>query len=281
MIGWFRNDVEAAEETLVPRGASRTYPQQTEAHTEKRREITLDSDAWWKPFWTLSALLIFVGVLWSVSSHVWAWLDKPITEVAITGKVRHLDKVALANTVAENLQGRLLTLNIEEVQSIVSEQPWVRVAGISREWPAALTVDVEEEVPVARWGEKGLLNHQGDIFWPELKSEYKSLPRLSGPAPDTERVMSQFHDLNQMFRAAGLRIVSLNLEARGAWSLELDNNITVVVGREAINERLQRFLELYQHQLAARVDEIEQVDIRYTHGVAVKWREKPNDENAG
>jgi cell division protein FtsQ len=84
-----------------------------------------------------------------------------------------------------------------------------------------------------------------------------------------------------MFRSAGLQVVSLDLEARGAWTLELDNRIKVVVGRENINERLQRFLELYQLRLAERSDEIEKVDIRYTHGVAVKWREQTDEENAG
>jgi cell division protein FtsQ len=75
--------------------------------------------------------------------------------------------------------------------------------------------------------------------------------------------------------------VGLDLEARGAWTLELDNDIKVVVGRENINERLQRFLELYRLRLADKSAEIEQIDIRYTHGVAVKWREKTDEENAG
>lgn len=93
--------------------------------------------------------------------------------------------------------------------------------------------------------------------------------------------MSQFHDLNQMFRPAGLKVNSLELEARGAWSLELDNQIRVVVGREAVNERLQRFLMLYQRRLKDQAEKIEQIDIRYPHGVAVKWRQMPEDENAG
>lgn len=87
--------------------------------------------------------------------------------------------------------------------------------------------------------------------------------------------------MNQILRSIDLNVVSLNLEARGAWTLELDNQIKVVVGREAVNERLGRFLDLYRLRLSEQADEIEEIDIRYTHGVAVKWREKPEDENAG
>ena len=293
MLKWFRSKDEPVTEKAAastPRGASRTYRPQEETKSSTKqakpaREFQLDMDIWWKPFWTCSALLMFVGVLWGLSNHIWRWLDQPIAEVAISGQVRHLDKMQLANTIVgtleEDSKASLLSVDIAKIQALVNEQPWVRVAGITRAWPAALEVSVEEEVPVARWGEKGLLNHQGDIFWPELKSEYSGLPRLSGPAPDTERVMSQFHDLNQMFRSVGLQVTRLDLEARGAWTLELDNQIKVVVGREAINERLQRFLVLYQQRLAAKAAEIEQVDIRYTHGMAVKWRMTPQDEKAG
>ena len=268
-------DVEPA---LFPRGASR---EALADKTESTLKTAGDFDRWWKPFGTISSLLIFIGVLWGVSYNVWAWLDRPVEQIVIIGTAQHLDRKALAEDIGTGLKHGLLSADIVVIRELVSEHPWVRVAAIKRDWPNRLVINIEEEVPVARWGERGLLNHQGDIFWPELKDEYLSLPRLSGPAPETERVMAQFHDLSQMLRQVGLNVVSLNLEARGAWTFELDNQIKVTVGREAINERLRRFLDLYQLRLSKQVDEIEAIDTRYTHGVAVKWREKPEDENAG
>jgi cell division protein FtsQ len=56
----------------------------------------------------------------------------------------------------------------------------------------------------------------------------------------------------------------------------------VVVGRERVTERLARFIQIYRQGLAEHEAQIEQVDIRYTNGVAVKWRPKPDtDEKAG
>ncbi|WP_299178075.1 cell division protein FtsQ/DivIB [uncultured Neptuniibacter sp.] len=272
-------DLSDEEAAVKPRGASRD--RREVASESEERSNALESDRWWQPFWTFSALLIFIGVLWSLGDHLWRWLDRPVSEIEVVGTTQHLDKRALAADIAAGLDDELLDVDIASIQQLVSEHPWVRVSAIKRDWPAKLRVMIEEEVPVARWGERGLLNHQGDIFWPELKDEYRTLPRLSGPSPDTERVMSQFHDLNQMFRPAGLSVVSLDLEPRGAWQIVLDNNIRLIVGRESVNQRLQRFLVLYQSKLSQRADEIEQIDIRYTHGVAVKWREKTDDENAG
>ena len=266
----------ADEQEKTPRGASRE-----KLESEAVKPAALPSEDWWKPFWTGSSLLLFFALLWGLGDQLWQWLDRPVEAVVIEGQAQHLDRQQLARTIAAGLESTLLQVDLPEVQQLVKEHPWVRVAAVKIDWPGTLIVSIEEEVPVARWGERGLLNHQGDIFWPELKEQYRSLPRLSGPSPDTNRVMSQFHDFNQMLRPVGLHVVSLDLEARGAWSMTLDNQIKVVVGREAVNERLQRFLDLYQLRLSEQADEIEQIDIRYTHGVAVKWRVKPDHEKAG
>jgi cell division protein FtsQ len=230
----------------------------------------------------LLSLAIFAGLCNALVQHVWRWLDKPVTEVRVFGDARHLNKTELAQRLGAGLNAPLLQLDLAQVRDRLLEEPWVHAARIRRDWPPAIEVRIDEEVPVARWGDKGLLNHEGDIFWPELKPEYATLPRLNGPASDTGRVMAQFHDLNRMFQGAGLKLSGLSLEARGAWTLELDNGMRVVVGRERVTERLARFIQIYRQGLAEHAAQIEQVDIRYTNGVAVKWRPSPDtDEKAG
>jgi cell division protein FtsQ len=230
----------------------------------------------------LLSLAIFAGLCNSLARQIWRWLDRPVTEVRVLGDARHLNKADLARRLAAGLDAPLLQLDLARLRERLLEEPWVRGAKVRRDWPPAIEVSIDEEVPVARWGDKGLLNHEGDIFWPELKPEYASLPRLNGPASDTGRVMAQFHDLSRMFQGAGLKLSGLTLEARGAWTLQLDNGMRVVVGRERVTERLARFIQIYRQELAEHEAQIEQVDIRYTNGVAVKWRPKPDtDETAG
>ncbi|WP_245600966.1 cell division protein FtsQ/DivIB [Marinobacterium jannaschii] len=254
-------------------------PSVTEA--SRGAPASVADEGWWLPLWTLTALLIFIALIAGQGQRLWLWLDRPVTQIAVKGDTYHLDRKRLAEDVAAVVDATLLQLDIAAIRDMVAAHPWVREVSVGRDWPQTLQITVREEVPVARWGEKGLLNHQGDIFWPELKPEYEKLPRLSGPATDTATVMVQFHDLNQMFRQADLTIKGLNLEARGAWTLILDNGIRVVVGRENINERLQRFLRIYRRELSAQAERIEQVDIRYFNGVAVKWRPEAEEDNTG
>jgi cell division protein FtsQ len=262
-----------AEEPEAPqRGAARAAP------TQKREP---DPDWYWRPLVLITLLVVFIGILSSAARDVWRWLDQPVREISLHGAVRHLDKQAIAGALAARLEAPLFELDLAQLRELVIRDPWVHDAAISRSWPPALEVAIVEEVPVARWGDKGLLNHQGDIFWPALKPEYRALPRLSGPAHETVRIMEQFHDLNRMFAASGLRLSGLTLEPRGAWTIELSNGVRVVAGREQLIPRLRRFLTIYQLELAERAEQIEQIDIRYTNGVAVRWRPGEKSENAG
>lgn len=271
-LPWRHRTDEAIETPL--HGVSRPASERDEA-------LERDSDWYWKPLVLLTLLVVFSGITVSSLRDFWRWLDRPVSQVQIVGVTRHLDKQALANTLASSLDAPLFDINLKQLREQVISDPWVHDVQISRQWPPALRVKVVEEVPVARWGDKGLLNHQGDIFWPQLKPEYRSLPRLSGPAHETVQIMAMFLDLNRMFAAAGLKLTGLTLEPRGAWTIDLKNGIRVVVGREDIMPRLRRFLTIYNMRLADKADRIQQVDIRYTNGIAVQWRPEEKDSNAG
>lgn len=252
------------------------------------------SDWYVRPAIILTSFALFCGLLFNAATHLWAWLDKPVTGLNIIGNTQYLDRENMLSKLAENLkkinvangsqlinvQGQslpslsrsMLSMDINELQKIALEEPWVNSASLKRTWPSAIGIAVTEQVPVAKWGNKGLLNHQGDIFWPENDLALEHLPKLNGPSTDTARVMEQYHTLSQFFKGSNTLMTGLTLQARGAWVFLLDNNIEVELGREKILTRLRRFLELYKGHLYQQAAKIERVDVRYTNGVAVKWR---------
>ncbi|MBL83971.1 MAG: cell division protein FtsQ, partial [Marinobacter sp.] len=52
----------------------------------------------------------------------------------------------------------------------------------------------------------------------------------------------------------------------------LANGIEVVLGRDQVEARFERFVTVYQERLASRSDEVRRVDARYSNGVAVQWK---------
>lgn len=235
-------------------------------------EVQQESEWIWKPLFAFT-LAGCVLMLWyaGVREYV-GWIDRQIGFIGVEGATRHIDKTEVEQGLWAQMDAPLLDVDLQQLHETLVQQPWINEASVRRGWPAAIEVQVIEEVPVARWGDRGLLNHEGDIFWPNLKAEYMSLPKLNGPSHETVRIMQQYHDLSQLFSRSELRIVGLVLEARGAWNIELENGMHIIAGREDLMPRLRRFLDVYKTQLADRASEVAEVDIRYTNGVAVRWK---------
>lgn len=275
MAGWFGRVKKAqpTAKTDTPT-AKQNSTQLVAEHSEGPWWNRIDGDWWVKPATILTALMVFVVLMSNAYGSLYNWLDQPVEQVIFTGNTQHLDRQQIAAKSVALMNGGLLSADIQAVKAGIQVDPWVYQVGVGRRWPASLYLTVTEEVPIARWGEDGLLNHEGDIFWPDDVAKYSALPRLRGPSSNTGMMMSEYYDLNQMLRNTGLRLVELKLEARGAWTLLLDNGIRVVVGRDQVVARLERFLTIYQQRLQAEADagRIEQIDIRYNNGIAVKWR---------
>lgn len=239
---------------------------------EVEAEVQQESDWIWRPLFVLTLASIVLALWFTGMREYVSWIDRQVSFIGVEGATRHIDKTGIERELWSHIDESLLSVDLQALHESLINQPWVNEVSVRRSWPPAIEVQLSEEVPVARWGDKGLLNHQGDIFWPELDEEYLSLPRLSGPSHETVRIMQQFHDLSQLFSRSQVRLVGLVLEARGAWNIELDNGIHIIAGREDLMPRLRRFLDVYVSQLAARANEVEEVDIRYTNGVSVRWK---------
>jgi cell division protein FtsQ len=71
---------------------------------------------------------------------------------------------------------------------------------------------------------------------------------------------------------AGMRIAALRLDERGAWEIDLDSGVTVRLGRREVDERIDRFIHTASQVISHRLNEITYVDMRYSNGFAIGWR---------
>jgi cell division protein FtsQ len=70
----------------------------------------------------------------------------------------------------------------------------------------------------------------------------------------------------------GMRLTALRLDARGAWEFDLDNGVTVRLGRKQVDERFETFMATAVKIIAQRASDIAYVDMRYSSGFAIGWR---------
>jgi cell division protein FtsQ len=222
--------------------------------------------------WLGALGLVFIGGIGYGARWLLDPVHLPVKNVLIEGEFTHLDTAALQHAAAAPARGGFFTVDAAAIVRAVQVLPWVERVSVRRIWPDTLRVAVGERVAVARWGDRALLTAHGESFAPQPDTWPAGLPVLSGPSGQEKRVLAEFHALGKALKPAGLVLAGLALDARRSWQAQLANGITLALGRERHHERLLRFVRLYPAALAARAEEITQVDLRYTNGFAVRWK---------
>jgi cell division protein FtsQ len=143
----------------------------------------------------------------------------------------------------------------------------VRHAAVRRHWPGRLEVALEEHVPLARWGERALVNTHGEVFAGAYDG---ALPSFSGPAGTAKEIAIQYEYFRRALAEIGLAPDGLHVSPRRAWQVKLENGPTLELGREQIEARLARFVNAYGRSVAKLGRRIEYVDLRYSNGFAVR-----------
>jgi cell division protein FtsQ len=64
----------------------------------------------------------------------------------------------------------------------------------------------------------------------------------------------------------------VHVDARGAWEMTLANGIDIRLGRRDVGARIQLFLDVAANIISRRDSEIEFVDMRYSNGFTIGWK---------
>ena len=179
-------------------------------------------------------------------------LDQNITQVSVSGRFQRVSPGEVEQAVKARVRDMgLLSVDLAAVRRAVEQLPWVDSATVERQWPRALNIRVVEQVAAARWGANGLLNTRGELFISEARHIPPELPRLSGPRGSEAEVARRYLAAQGQLIEAGMRLTAVRLDLRGAWEFDLDNGITVRLGRRQVDERFQRFVTAGVGQIAS------------------------------
>lgn len=213
-------------------------------------------------------VVLLVGGLTALT---WA-LDRPVRVISMDGSFQRVSPGQIEKAVAPFSQSGFMSADLDAIQRAVETLPWVEHARIQRRWPNSLHVTVIEQTAAARWGDSGLLNTRGELFVRSAAHVPAELPHLSGPEGTESQVAQRYLSVQGRMLEAGMRIAALRLDERGAWEMDLDSGVTVRLGRREVDERIARFIRTASQVIAHRLNEITYVDMRYSNGFAIGWR---------
>ncbi len=242
-------------------------PRNRRKRSERRWRLPeIDLRRWMPPVLGAVTVAAFAGAV------AWA-LDQPIEKVSVSGRFQRVSPAEVERAVRSRVLGSgLVSVDLDDVREAIEALPWVDTVSVQRAWPRGLHVVVIEQVAAARWGESGLLNTRGELFLREARHVPEELARLSGPPGTESTVAHRYLAVQGRLVQAGMRMTALRLDERGAWELDLDNGVTVRLGRRQVDERFEKFMTAALPLVAQRSADIAYVDMRYTNGFAVGWR---------
>ncbi|XOZ33508.1 cell division protein FtsQ/DivIB [Halomonadaceae bacterium KBTZ08] len=221
----------------------------------------------------LAGLVALIAAMlpWAIGQGV-QLLDRDFGQIQVQREPERVTETALQRELAPFIGASYFATDLTRVKAQLETMPWVESAAVGREWPGTLTVSVREHEPAALWNGRALISSEGEVFRPANPAAL-DLPRLKGPAGRAGEVLKQARAFREKLAAQGVGLEGVSLEARGAWTLLLDNGIRVSLGRDRVRERFERFMTVYDSRLAPVAPAITGVDARYGNGVAVRWRD--------
>jgi cell division protein FtsQ len=218
---------------------------------------------------TLSVLAVLYGVTY-YAVHLPGLF--PLQSVRLNEVPQRVEAAEVLRAVRNEVRGNFFTVDIERLRLSLEKLPWVRTVSIRREFPHRLTVHLEEHQALARWNNTALVNRQGEVFFAgndRVADSRQALPGFSGQDGTAAELAQLYAQFSRQLAALDLQVTQLSLSPRHAWQLRLSNGMVLELGREDMQQRLARFVDVYPYSLAAVQSRVRYVDLRYRNGFAV------------
>jgi cell division protein FtsQ len=219
------------------------------------------------------AALVVTAALWVSRLPVFA-----VREVRVMEATAHVSGEQIAEVVRAGVHGNFFAVDLPQLRAALEGLPWVRRVALRRVWPDRIEVAIEEHVPLARWSPQGLVNTHGELF---AGAHDGALPLFGGPAGSAKEITIQYHLFSKLLADIGEAPREITISARRAWRVKLAGGMTLDLGRERVEERLERFVAAWPRTIARMGRRVEHADLRYPNGFAVRIPELRNDKDKG
>ncbi|QIQ20974.1 FtsQ-type POTRA domain-containing protein [Zophobihabitans entericus] len=248
-------------------------------------------------------LVFFLIVLmvggWIVYTIV-NWMDNPervvLSQLIVTGEKTYTSDQDIQQAIQSlGLMDTFIGQDVNTIQQEVLRIPWIKQVSVRKQWPDKLILNIVEYKPTMYWNDVFLLDEHATVFsLPAERTQELILPALHGPEGKEVLVLDEYRKLNDILKNNQLKnglvlvITTISANERYSWQLMVkqcisgnsgdamlcndDENIKLVLGREKIEERFKRFIELYPEIQAktAENERIVAVDLRYNNGISVQ-----------
>lgn len=216
-------------------------------------------------------LVVCISLFWSWWKEIWF---RPIEVVSVAGQLQFADPRLVKNAVTLEVQRGFFGMQVAKMRDRLMEVPWIVGASVQRKWPNAVVLVVQERQPLARFADSGIIDTKGKLFYPPVlehaRQLVQDLPEFVGSIDRLPDMLETYLQILAKIKPLGLAVKRLIIMPDNGWQAMLDNNVTIVLGQNELEERLTRFVLAYSEQKSGlHKASVQVVDLRYTNGLAV------------
>ena len=221
----------------------------------------------------IAGLLIAIAVTaYNIYQRVLQQNLFPLKRVIIREPLRYGDMGEVSEIIRNHHQRDLMHMDVALLADEMQRLDWIAKASVYKRWPDAVEVELEERVPVVRWGGSAYLDAAGEPFSIPDNDKLRQLFTLHGPDGYEKQVLQYYQLIAPWLASQHLEIKELLLDQRLIWHARLDNGLDVILGRDQLNERLKKLAVVNAKVIEPYQRYIDAIDLRYHDGFSVRWK---------
>ncbi|MBC8210971.1 MAG: FtsQ-type POTRA domain-containing protein [Gammaproteobacteria bacterium] len=231
--------------------------------------------SWLKPFWQPKVIvgLTLASTILMLSIMLHGKVLLPIERIKISGEFKQLNSDLIERQLSVYLGQDFFSVDIQSIQHLIGQQPWVQTVSIKRIWPNLLQVNVREKKAFARWDDDQLLSTQAEIFSARV-ADFASLPKINGYSGKTAELLRSYLNLQRQLVGLNIVVTEFREDSKGALSLLLNQTLKVNIGSEQSDMKIRHLIAVYPEQIKPKTEQIKYIDFRYSNGFAIAWKDE-------
>lgn len=218
----------------------------------------------------LGAVVTLFGLA-AVAGWIYVSLDRPVRNVEVIGSLAPAEAAEVERRLKELNPRRLLSTDLGALREHLLALSWPRLVQVRRVWPDTISIRIERQLVVAKWGGEGYLTAGGKLVGGLDRSV--RVPLLDCEVASPHKALEVYRYLQDIASEDDLEISALAENALGEWHLELASGARAQLGAEALRSRMRRFMQVHRHLAQVNAQPVRYLDLRYTNGVAVRFDE--------
>src|SRR5690606_1246610 len=132
----------------MPRGASRMVAKQPLSARLPKPNVALFK----RLSWPLLLLVLGFGA-YELAQRLLPYADRPIARVSVQGDLSYVSQQAVQQRIAPFVEGSFFSVDLRAMRTELEQMPWIAHAEVRRVWPDEVAIRLEEQLPIARWGD--------------------------------------------------------------------------------------------------------------------------------